>query len=158
MDQNEMQAALGNKMQELLKNEQLFLLAAIGLFLLKYFHVPYAGILCTLGYSSLAVVYFFSAYTNMYEKDTSGLDIFLSKLTAFASATALVGILFALQRWPGSRIMVTLGASTLVLVLLSVLYQKSRRPEAKPFGNILFIRIFLLVAASALIFYLHMAK
>ena len=118
----------------------------IGLFLIgltmKFFFLPFAGLVLTLACGMLALLYFMSgltlfsnisfkdAFKRMFassNKDTfkfgqneglSPIQIFVSKLLAWGLSLLVLGILFKIQHFPNSGIMLILGFGTSLLCMV----------------------------------------
>ena len=117
--------------------------------ILKIQHLPFAGILLTLGALGLALVFMPSALTVLWKESKSGKKIFLFISAFFASMLFIVGMLFKLQHWPGAGMLILIAALVAGLMfvptLLIVKLRYSENKKKKP----LYI-----VGAIALLFYI----
>jgi hypothetical protein len=146
MTENKEVIDLGNKIKARLPQYERFLLAVIAICLLiNYLHVPFSGVIGTLLLSSMGVIYFFSAFSTLWETEVTAFDIFIYKLSGFGSSVLVIGILFTMQQWTGSRNMLIIGILTLVIALIYTLLQNKKRSAAKPFDQWLIIRMTVLI-------------
>jgi|GEM_PF-1803056 len=129
------------------KVEALSWLAAILGFLAQWNQLGAGAFLLMLGLGTLSLVYFLRAYApashvrpdsaaydpsaayndfpEPIERPSFLLDGLAPKLTGISGAVVLLGILFKLLVWPGSRVMLLVGSATLLLVVvLSALRQR----------------------------------
>jgi hypothetical protein len=110
--------------------------------LFKLQHWPGAGILLTVGLSSLAMLYFpmgFYFLTNKSEKIAAAVSgLFLSYVP--------LGILFKVQHWPGASVMLTVSMVTVPMVYLALFFmRKKAKPDSLPFYNSMLLRITFLI-------------
>lgn len=112
------------------------------------------GIFITLSLNSLAILYFFNAFSTPENENAGGIERFVNKLVSFSSSVAIIGILFKIEHWPGHDIMIMLGCTTLLILLPVISIIKSKKPEVKIFNGRLVVRIVLI---SALGFFLNVA-
>jgi len=146
MTENKEIIDLGNKIKTKLIQYERYIIAVIAICLvIKYLHIPLSGVICTLLLSTIGVMYFFSAFSNQYESEVTAFDIFIYKISGFASAVLIIGILFSIQHWPGFRNMLIMGLFTLLISLIYMIFQNGKRSESKPFDQWLIIRISVLI-------------
>lgn len=146
MTENKEIIDLGNKIKARLPQYEKFLLAGIAICLLiNYLHVPFSGVINSLLLSSMGVIYFFSAFSTLWESEVTAFDIFIYKLSGFGSSVLVIGILFIMQQWTGNRNMLIIGVFTLAIALIYMLLQNKKRSAAKPFDQWLIIRMAVLI-------------
>jgi len=105
-------------------------IAAVAGLVMRLLSVPYATPLIVIGLSSLTFVAFMLGYMIPYpakddEEVLGGLRAmwkFAMTLTGYALAVAIMGFLFWLQHWAGSRPMLLTAAGALVCCALVWLY------------------------------------
>lgn len=101
--------------------------------LFKIMHWPMAGALMTLGAFILAVVFMPSALSVLWKETHSSKRLFLFISAFFAALFFITGILFKVQHWPGSGLILTLAGVFAVLFFIpSLLYSGLKDPESKP--------------------------
>lgn len=61
-------------------------------------------------FSTIGIVFVMSAYRDPKDKGMDKIDLFFNKIGGFGSTVALMGILFSLVEFPGSKNMLVLGA------------------------------------------------
>jgi hypothetical protein len=64
---------------------------------------------------------------------------------SWGCSVTIVGILFRIGHWPGYDVMTTLGCATLIISLLVILLNKSKKPELKLFTSRWILRIMVIV-------------
>jgi hypothetical protein len=147
---------IGNYFQQkILKYEIIILLLIVLLVGFKLFHLIQLGPILTLVLTSVAVVYFFSAFATPNENETSAFDIFIKKLISLGSSVALIGILFIAQNWPMGDTMITVGLLTLGMCLIYYIYQKLNSQDTAKYDQIIIIRLIVLLIISAGIYYIN---
>ena len=105
-------------------------IAAVAGLVMRLLGVPFATPLIIIGMSSLTIVAFMLGYLIPYpakddEEVFGGLRAmwkFAMTLTGYSLAVAIMGFLFWLQHWPGSRPMLLIAAGSLVCCGLVWLY------------------------------------
>ncbi len=129
--------------------------------ILKLIHVPLSSMLLILSTGLLAVLYYFSfallngirgrdIFTGAAYKQTTSTTIILGVVLGFALAPLILGVMFKLSFWPGSRLMLFAGLSAAALVLfLSFLLYKV---EQKEFYSRVFRRLVIIGGISLAIF------
>ncbi|MFN8208955.1 MAG: hypothetical protein U0T82_16335 [Bacteroidales bacterium] len=152
MDQKMTSIALGNFVKTRILKYEAFLILAIALCLLLVFlDIPFHGIITVLVLSSIAVVYFFSAFAPDSDPEATGWENFIGKLTGFTSAVLLIGILYKIQHWPGSEIMIILGMTTMGFTVVFTLIRWLRKPEQSSNLKWLFFRQVMLIIIGLLL-------
>jgi hypothetical protein len=153
MTENKVLNALGNIIRTKVLNHEriIILLVTLGL-LIKYLKVQFSGLIDTFLLSSVSIIYFLSAYSTHEESNSSVIDLFVYKICAFGSAVSIIGILFIIQKWPNSKLMLIMGLSALVIPIIYILINNTIKPESKLFDVWLIIRIILLVIILATLF------
>ncbi len=89
--------------------------------ILKIQHLPFAGILLTLGAIGLALVFMPSALNVLWKESKSGRKIFLFISAFFSSLFFILGMLFKIQHWPGSGIMILIAVLVAGLLFIPAL-------------------------------------
>jgi hypothetical protein len=102
------------------------ILIVIGL-VIKMTGIQAGGILLTLSFSSLAVLYFLRAYKILAEG--SAMERFYNKLLPYGWSISMIGILYLIQGWPGSQPMMTVSASTQVIIIIAIIIGKTKQPS-----------------------------
>ena len=102
---------------------------------LKLAGVHYNDALLTVGFGTLAIVAFL--LDKIFPTPIKGLDTdsphllniwqFTMRITGYALAVALIGLLFVLQHWPGGKTMLYVGVLSLLVCLGSWLYYVIQR-------------------------------
>ena len=154
MENNEFSIKIGNFVQtKILKYEYLVILFVILALALRLLKVTNSRLIITLVLSSIACIYFFSAFAINEEIEYSGFELFIKKLVGLASSVSLIGILFKIQKWPNSDIMLTVGLITSICGLTFIVIQKNKISETEKFSMTLVIRILILIFISAGLLY-----
>jgi len=103
----------------------------------KISHLPMAGILLSLGAIILAFLFLPSALTVLWKETKSGKKLLLFISAFIAGVAFILGMLFKIQHWPGSAIMISLGMLTGILLflpaLLNQLFIDSSRKYKRPY-------------------------
>lgn len=86
--------------------------------LFRIMHWPLAGILMTLGALTLALVFLPSALVVMWKESHSQKRLFLFISAFFAAFFFIAGILFKVQHWPGTGLIITASGISAVLFLV----------------------------------------
>ena len=84
----------------------------------KLQHYPSAGILLVVGAIILVTLFLPSSLMVLWKESKSKKNIFMFVTAFFASALFIAGILFKVQHWPGSSVMLVLGVMIALLILL----------------------------------------
>lgn len=153
MSNSKEMTAFGNWIKnKILKYELVLLLLIAACLMMKNGHIPFSGYISVISFSIIASIYIFSTFASHEESDITASDLFIYKIAAFGSSTALIGILFTILHWPNSFQMIITGLPTLSISLIYIMYQKSKRPEMNLFNSWLIIRFvaLLLIAAGYL--------
>jgi hypothetical protein len=133
--------------------EKILAVAALLALLMKFFHLPGAGILLVLSLFTLAFVYFPLGF--LLFKPGNGKLFYLPLFFAgWAFSMPVIGILFKFQYWPGAgNILFIGGAATLVMVaVLAIVMNKEQNNELKQaFRKTIFRGITLLFVAAFLL-------
>ncbi len=119
-----------------LKTEIMLVTIALVGITFKFYHVNAGNMLVITSMGLLSVLYIFSAFLQDEVEYENAEDImyarFVNKLTGFACAIIVVGILFSLMHWPGQKSNFYLGTGALVAALLvNVLKLKNMKPVPK---------------------------
>jgi hypothetical protein len=136
---------------KLLKYELLILIILLVAILLRYFRLPASGIICTIILSSIAILYFVSTFTAPENKEIKPFDLMVKKLIGLSSSICVIGILFILQKWPGSNSMLQVGPLTLLLCLVYIIFNK----ENTIFNKYQIIRLLFLIVLSTFFYYIN---
>lgn len=116
------------------KGEWMAGLAAILGIGIKMSQIPAGGMLVVLSLGTLSVFYFFEAYLPS-GADTEPAEKNMNKLHAMGSSMGVTGILFALQNWPGSKVILLMGCVTVVLASLVFISALKRKGETNFLGQ-----------------------
>jgi hypothetical protein len=145
-----------NKLSPYLDKAELFMAAFILIALVfKIQHWPGAGIMLTVLLSTLAVMYFFTAFVQYTSPQLTRMDVFFNKLMYWGLAIGAQGLLFVLQKWPGGDMMILISSLTSVASIIYVLKVKKERPEAAVFSNRVLLRlvVFAVICTAAIVGY-----
>lgn len=122
------------------------IIVALGL-ILKSVSLPAGNILVTITLSFLAVLYFFIGYHDF--RFSSKMESFLHKLLSYGWAISIIGILFIIQGWPGYEPMLTVGPFPLAVILIIIIYQRSKNAEEYSIiDSKVLLRTFVIVAVA----------
>lgn len=90
----------------------------------KINHIPPAGILLSLGALVLSFVFLPSALTVLWKETKSTKKLILFVSAFITGVSFILGMLFKIQHWPGSSLLISLGLlSGMLLFIPSLLYQ-----------------------------------
>ncbi|MGE0637941.1 MAG: hypothetical protein AB7G44_04035 [Bacteroidia bacterium] len=145
-----------NKLSPYLDKAELFMAALILVALVfKIQHWPGAGIMLTVLLSTLAVMYFFSAFAQHTNPQLRMMDVFFNKVMYWGLSVGAQGLLFTLQKWPGGDMLVLMGSITSVASIIYVLKVKKERAEAAVFSNRVLLRliVFAVICITAVVGY-----
>jgi hypothetical protein len=130
----------------------LFLAFLIGL-ILKFLHLPGAGVLLVLSLSALVLlycpgaIYFFS--DNTYKKQNNPLSI----ISGFFLAIITIGILFKLQYWTGANVYLLIGTVTAPIILgVTLLLKLKATDDLKIYYRNMTIRLVTLTILTTLLY------
>jgi len=87
-----------------------------------------ASVFITLILSSLAILYYFSAFAIPNEK-ADKVELFINKIAFIGCSVTLIGMLFKLQSWQGNNIMLWIGCTVLIILIPSILLIKSKKND-----------------------------
>ncbi|MCD4770412.1 MAG: hypothetical protein K8R35_09620 [Bacteroidales bacterium] len=90
----------------------------------KFLHLPGAGILLSLGALILVSLFLPSSLMVLWKESNSGKRLFLFTTAFLASALFIIGVLFKVQHWPGSGIILSAGLLTGILLFMPALISK----------------------------------
>jgi hypothetical protein len=142
---NDLQIKLANKLNTLLDKYELLILLIIlfpmGLKLLK---ISFPGIIVILLFGTISTAYFFSGFSVSTDNDKKALDIFVHKITAWASSITLIGILYVFQKWPYGGLLILIGSASLGISLISLILKKVLTTESKIYSRFLLLRVIVL--------------
>jgi hypothetical protein len=89
---------------------------------LRSLSIPLGGIVLAISLSTLALVYYLIAFRSSIDTKTPAMKKFLDKLFFWGLSISIIGILFCLQNYSGFHTMISIGCSTLlILIIFSVL-------------------------------------
>ena len=95
--------------------------------LFKVFHWPGASVLLVLGFLTLCLVFLPTSVYVLYKETRSNKNV-LTYLTGFIAAFAFaLGVLFKVQHWPASGILLVVGEFMLIVLFLPALLAQSIR-------------------------------
>ncbi len=103
--------------------------------------------------STLAMLYFFNAYSPVEDKLAGPIEIFVHKLVSISLSISVIGILFRLLNWPHSIPFLFVGPVMLVVIFVVILYLQSKKPELTVFTKRLKIRVFIIAIIGLIIFF-----
>lgn len=106
---------------KVMKYENILIALILVVLVLNSFDHPFIKIFNTIILSSIAMIYIFSAYKDLSDSEFTQIDTFFHKLSGFASAVALIGFLFSLQKFPNSKNMLVVGGITLLVSFIYIL-------------------------------------
>src|ERR1051326_3893729 len=132
----------------------LVVLTVIGM-IMKFTIAGGAGIFIVIPLTLLAILNFPFGYFLNKSKNSSANVSWLSLLAGMAFATALIGILFKLQYWPGSSINLLLGLLLSSFILAICISKEKKLPagdEKKKYFSSLIQRSSIILLISALLF------
>jgi hypothetical protein len=138
---------------KVLKYELVFLFFLVLLVFLALLNIK-SGIILTLFLASLAVIYFFSAFSIPEITDLSAIDLFIQKLVSLGSSVALIGILFKAQKWPNADTMLYCGFFTMIICLFFLAYKRMKDPSSENFNKFVFLRSIILLIITGLLLFL----
>lgn len=120
---------------------------------LGYFAVPNSNPLIIIGFGALALLYYILGYAEPKEPNLTAPEKVLLVARGSSTAVCLIGILFSLQKWIGNINLLVVGAISLSLVLIAMLYFHFKNRTSKDFSidNILKSGVILIVTAAKLI-------
>jgi hypothetical protein len=93
---------------------------------------------------AMAIMYFFSGFSNINFDYAGGLDIFFHKLASWGCSIGIIGILFRLQSWASYDLLIWIGCATMIIILPFIVYRKSKNEELKLFNSRYILRIVLI--------------
>ncbi len=130
------------------KTELILIGIAIIAMIMKFFHMPFSGVLTVLSFTFLSVIYMyfgFALFNNIrfrkiFKKETykeiSTKRIIGGVSAGFALSVSVVGIMFKFQSWPGASFNLYSGIAMLtVIAIISIIKMKKSRD--KYYSNIL---------------------
>lgn len=94
----------------------------------KVMHWPFAGILLVVSFSSVAMLAFFQAIVGKYQEGRSVKFKLISKGVLIGFSLYTIGVLFYIQRWPSSTILMMIGGVEL-LSMAAFLYTLGLKNE-----------------------------
>lgn len=103
------------------KFEPIFIVLILGVLLLNMLDSVVVQPITVIVLSSIALLYIMTAYKDHSESELTLIDIFYFKIGAFSSAVALIGTQFNLMGFPGDKMMLVMGAASLLGVLIYIL-------------------------------------
>ena len=156
--QNEQIVKMSNRLtRKLDKYEAILALIFLVILLLHISSDLQVGVFMTLTLSTLAVLYFFKAYSMSDDDNAGGLES-IDKLASLSLSVCLIGIMFKFESWPGYDKMLLIGSSTLVIILPIILVMQSKKPDLKIFTNRMKIRIVIVAALGLLLYFVPADK
>ncbi len=143
-----------NKISPYFDKAELLLAALVAVALVfKIQHWPGSGIMLTISLQTLAVMYFFTAFSNDNNPQAQRLDVFFTKLMYWGLSFGPMGLLFTIQKWPNGNIFITICSICCAAGILYIFKVKRDRPEATVFSNRLLFRliVFAIISTAAVI-------
>lgn len=152
--QNEQLAKISNRLSPKLdKYEAILAFVFLIVLILQIVSDLQVGVFMTLTLSTLAVLYFFKAYSMPDDDNAGGMERFIDKLAYLSLVVGIIGILFRLENWQGYNEMLIIGTSTLIIIFPVILVMQSRKPDLKIFTNRMKLRIVIFVALGLLLYF-----
>ncbi len=115
----------------------------------KIQHLPGAGQMITLGALILIILFLPSSLMVLWKESKSGRRLFLFTSAFFASALFIAGVIFKIQHWPGSAIVLTLGILIAILLFLPTVVSKVINNTDRTIPGWIFISGAIMVALYA---------
>ena len=111
--------------------------------------------------SSIIITFSLSFFTLIYfmlgARDDHGTEnkiiIFLNKITYWSYSASVIGILFVIQMWPGSNIMLTAGASSIIMSTIVFLILRVRTPKDGKINDSNLIRSFIIIVLISFLYF-----
>ena len=152
--QNEQLVKMSNRLTRKLDKYEVILALIFLVILLLHISSDFqVGVFMTITLSTLAVLYFFKAYSMSDDDNAGGLERFIDKLASLSLSVCLIGIMFRLENWPGYDKMLLIGSSTLVIILPIILVMQSKKPDLKIFSQRMKLRIVIIAALGLLLYF-----
>lgn len=130
------------KVKKLLKAEPIIIaIAFIGL-CFYLMHWDGASILLIIGINTLAITTLFGVFIPS-EKISDFKSTLINKIGSISLSIALIGILFKIMIWEGSKMQLTLGLVGIGCTLITILYLRNQVAFENAFSPKLILRLFL---------------
>jgi hypothetical protein len=123
------------------KYELVILAIVILAFGLWLYNIPHTLMITYILLSSVGCIYFFSAFGSPDDMELKGIDNFFLKAAGFASAVAVAGISYKIERWPSATLVLTVGIVAMLLSLFYIVYHRLRNPGKGTFSMAFIIRL-----------------
>lgn len=94
---------------------------------------------------TLSALYFFNGQVPSENEKVDELEVLLNKIVSWACTVSSVGILFRITQWQGADILTILGSFTLIISIVVIVLNKSKKPELKFFSARWIIRILVIL-------------
>jgi len=130
----------------------LILIFAVAFLLKTQFDMP-VDFLIVLSLSALGLTYFFLSFKLPESDNPEAILIFANTLSGYSLSVSVIGILFKLMNFPGFDIMLLVGSITLILILPTIIYMKSKKKEWNFFNNRYLIRLFVFGASGIILWF-----
>ncbi|MFN8241419.1 MAG: hypothetical protein U0X39_11820 [Bacteroidales bacterium] len=158
MEETDPKIKIGNLIRnKILRYELAILLVLVVATVLALFGAK-SGILLTLFFTSLSALYFFSAFAVPLEEETSAFDLVILKIFALGSSIVTTGILFFIQSWPYSVIMLEIGSAAVFICLIPVIWKRFTNPLNKVYPGMFLIRALVLLSLAIVLFVTGLLK
>jgi hypothetical protein len=145
MDQNKIKNIIFNLVTgKIEKYEPLFIVLIFAVLLLNMLDSKVVEAITFLVLSSIALLYIMTAFKDVSGADFTENDTFFLKIGAFSSAMALIGIQFSLMGFPGNKMMLVVGAASLIAVVIYILI----KGQVKKFGEWTVLRMAVLMVIA----------
>ncbi len=144
--QNEQATRIGNWIAPRLEKFEiiLFVVFIISIMLRTSTDLPVV-LLLVVSLMTLSTLYFFAAFASINDEYAGGMEIFLHKLASWSCSIVLVGALFRIQMWPGSKLLLQIGCINLIIALPIILYTNSKKTELQFFNVRYILRLVLIL-------------
>lgn len=113
--------------------EMPLIIAGMAGIVFKLLNLPAASLLLILALGTLAMLYVLSAMAPTGDGTLSNADKMVLKMNGIGSAMGVIGILFILKLWPGSRVMILMSSGLLLATAFYMINANSKVVESKPF-------------------------
>jgi hypothetical protein len=109
--------------------ERICIILAVAGLLFKLMHWPGAGIMIVLGFSALSMIYFILGWLLFRARKSKATIWGLAIPAGFFLSTAVIGVMFKLQYWPGSSANLAAGGFISLVVIAPIAFFLMRKYE-----------------------------
>lgn len=111
---------------------------------LKYSGIEEMYFLIIIAFLILSIIYFISAFYYNEKLLDNPIGLFATKLNGLSLSILALGILFAIQHYPGNDMMLLVGTLSVFASLLILLFSKGNSEESNTLDSYLIIRTLVL--------------